>query len=398
MKLLYLGATWPQPWITAAGLRTVDLVKAFKALDYEVEFFSIKKPNPYQMQAIKVLDVKHGFIPLNNEKDFRNLTQESDICIFETARLEEMFSHMVVKYYPNCKRIIDTQDLHCLRFQRKALLSQTTDLSLIKEMPLDFSQEDACREFAGILRSHSTILTSSHEQKMVSSLFPYSQTLLLPFLYKNKDIFKHREKFLGSSDRKNFVWIGNFMHEPNVDALDFMVKSIWPKIHSKTNAEFHIYGGHCPNEDRYKVPGVVVKGQMKSLTTLAEYRALLAYIRFGAGIKGKIADSFYHGLPVFTTSIGAEGMEPFPGFLEDDVDRFGDMAADLYDKKELYKYGAKAFDFLEEKCSFDRNLKLLDEHLQGLKNHPIQNILFGETTRSTVYFSKYIEIKNNRVV
>ena len=80
MKVLYLGATWPQPWITAAGLRTVDLIKALKSLNYSIDFFSIKKPNPFQTQAIKVLDVNHSYMPLNDEKQFKSLTSSSGSC------------------------------------------------------------------------------------------------------------------------------------------------------------------------------------------------------------------------------------------------------------------------------------------------------------------------------
>ena len=41
---------------------------------------------------------------------------------------------------------------------------------------------------------------------------------------------------------------------------------------------------------------------------MLSYRVLLAPLRFGAGLKGKIVDAWAHGLPVVTTPIGAEGM------------------------------------------------------------------------------------------
>jgi hypothetical protein len=84
--------------------------------------------------------------------------------------------------------------------------------------------------------------------------------------------------------------------------------------------------------------------------------------------------------------------------VEDDVDRFVDVACEMYEKKEIYRFRNQAFEFLEERCSMDKNLNILKEHLMGLENQPMHDILFGETLRSTVYFSKYIEIKNNRIV
>jgi len=47
---------------------------------------------------------------------------------------------------------------------------------------------------------------------------------------------------------------------------------------------------------------------MKDLNLLKKYRYLLAPLFFGAGIKGKITDSWYYGTPVITTPIGAEGL------------------------------------------------------------------------------------------
>lgn len=47
---------------------------------------------------------------------------------------------------------------------------------------------------------------------------------------------------------------------------------------------------------------------MPSLERLAKYRVMLAPLRYGAGIKGKIVDSWIHKVPVVTSPIGAEGL------------------------------------------------------------------------------------------
>ena len=41
---------------------------------------------------------------------------------------------------------------------------------------------------------------------------------------------------------------------------------------------------------------------------LQKYKVMLAPLRFGAGIKGKITDAWLNYLPVVTTRIGAEGL------------------------------------------------------------------------------------------
>ena len=56
--------------------------------------------------------------------------------------------------------------------------------------------------------------------------------------------------------------------------------------------------------------GVYVKGFTAFLDIMQQYRVCLAPLRYGAGLKGKIMDSWAHGLPVCTTPVGAEGMFP----------------------------------------------------------------------------------------
>ena len=54
--------------------------------------------------------------------------------------------------------------------------------------------------------------------------------------------------------------------------------------------------------------GFHIKGHAPSLNVMQTYRACLAPLRFGAGLKGKVVDAWQHGLPVCTTPVGAEGM------------------------------------------------------------------------------------------
>lgn len=111
---------------------------------------------------------------------------------------------------------------------------------------------------------------------------------------------------------------------------------MWPKIHSKLpQAQLHIYGSHPPKDVTWAAPGVVFKGFMPNLNKLSRYRVMLAPLRFGAGIKGKLADAWMFGLPTLTTSIGAEGYDHFPGLVQDDQSAYIEAAIDLYNNPTL---------------------------------------------------------------
>ncbi|EFN50431.1 hypothetical protein CHLNCDRAFT_144035 [Chlorella variabilis] len=110
--------------------------------------------------------------------------------------------------------------------------------------------------------------------------------------------------------------IGNWRHPPNLDSARWACSEIWPALRAALpsehrDAQLHMYGSyaagaaqqlHRPKE------GVHMKGFAPSLDIMLRYRVLLAPLRYGAGLKGKVVDSWWHGLPVATTPIGAEGM------------------------------------------------------------------------------------------
>ncbi|KNC81761.1 hypothetical protein, variant [Sphaeroforma arctica JP610] len=147
-----------------------------------------------------------------------------------------------------------------------------------------------------------------------------------------------------SRPRRHFMTIGRYDHPPNADSLSWLCGSIWPLIRQQLpDAQLHVYGSHfppnaahsltymCESETRLQAQpctsggkgasqssrmvkvhniakGVHVKGYMESLEELSQYKVMLAPLRYGAGIKGKIADGWKWGLPVVTTPIGCEGM------------------------------------------------------------------------------------------
>ena len=128
--------------------------------------------------------------------------------------------------------------------------------------------------------------------------------------------------------RSGLLFVGNFHHAPNVDAVGYLVRDIMPLIwRAEPDLRLTVVGGFAP----------------RSVTALADYRvsvlgwvpdlgsllgsstALVAPLRFGAGVKGKVTQALATGLPVVTTSLGAEGIGCSP---REDI-LVGDTAADF---------------------------------------------------------------------
>ena len=129
-------------------------------------------------------------------------------------------------------------------------------------------------------------------------------------------------------------------------------------------------------------------------------RVLLAPLRFGAGIKGKIIDSWGYGLPVVTTPVGAEGMtiasdDDWGGCVVSNEDEFVEAAVNLYSTKELWEYRQKkGVELLNSLFNKEQNLQLIDEALsdaminlwQRRKKDMTGQLLWHQSNRSTEYF------------
>ena len=159
--------------------------------------------------------------------------------------------------------------------------------------------------------------------------------------------------------------------------------------------------------------GFYVHGHVEDIKeALLQRRVLLAPLRFGAGIKGKIIDSWCYGLPVVTTPIGAEGMmmtdtlafneNDWGGCVVSNEDEFVKAAVDLYTTKDLWECSqSKSIELLNALFNKEQNLQLIDDALDDAKMNMRQRrkrdvtgqLLWHQSNRSTEYFSKWIELK-----
>ena len=113
------------------------------------------------------------------------------------------------------------------------------------------------------------------------------------------------------ADRRNLLFIGNFNHTPNRDAVEFFVVKILPQIlKSLPEVKLDVIGINAPDHfQTYASKGVNIHGYVPDVEPFFQSaRVFVAPLRFGAGVKGKIGDALSYGVPVVTTDVGAEGM------------------------------------------------------------------------------------------
>jgi glycosyltransferase involved in cell wall biosynthesis len=403
-RILVIGPVWPEPASSAAGTRMIQLIGLFIIEGYEVHFASAASKSDFSFD-LKGLGVQEHEIKLN-DNSFNVFLSElnPDIVLFDRFMMEEQYGWRVQQECPDAIRLMDTEDLHCLRFARQQAIKTGGAIDLYTDI--------AKREIASVLRCDISLIISEVEMNILQKQFRIDPSLIyyLPFLEEEltaKDI-QHWQTF---EEREGFVFIGNYLHEPNWDTLQILKTKIWPVLRKKLPAaKLNIYGAYSSQKvmqlhnekEKFYVHGRADD----ALEVIANNRILLAPIQFGAGMKGKLIDAMRTGTPSVTTSVGAEAMKgnlDWNGAIEDNFELFADQAAKLYQDKKWWSQsqqnGAQLINQRYGKSQFTKAfIETVNALFLNLAVHRQDNffwqILMHHTANSTKYMSLWIEEKN----
>ncbi|MDC0303633.1 glycosyltransferase family 4 protein [Flavobacteriales bacterium] len=406
-KLLIIGTVYPEPNSSAAGSRMLQLIELFKGQGYQVTFATAASESEYAID-LSPLGVKQVVVRLNHSS-FDEFVKElsPQMVLFDRFMTEEQFGWRVAGNCPNALRILDTEDLHCLRHARHQALKEKRDFTTA-----DLLNDHAKREVASIYRCDLSLIISEYEMDLLKTVFKVDDALLhyLPFILK--PISESDQKaWLSLEKRQHFVTIGNFLHPPNWDALQHLKTDIWPLIRKQLpEAEMHVYGAYTQDKHRQlhsKKEGFLILGRAEDATeVIGKAKVLLAPLRFGAGLKGKLVESMQCGTPSITTKLGAEAMHgnlPWNGEVADSPEYFAQAAVKHYTDKVAWesaqKNGVSIINQVYPKEKLGTDFIQRTAQLQAqLEIHRQQNfmgsMLMYHTMRSTEFMSRWIEEKN----
>ena len=234
---------------------------------------------------------------------------------------------------PETPVIFDTVDLHHLREARQAAHQRSRALQMLATLT-------AQREFALLRRADRTWVVSEVEQQL---LRPRAGGAAVDVVSNIVDPLPDPPGF---DARSGFVFVGNFRHEPNVDAVEWLL-TLWPRIHeSCADATLLVAGAGLTDAFAPRVaavPGVRVLGHVPDLERLLQQtRVMLAPLRYGAGVKGKVHSAFAAGLAVAATSCAFEGMSDPDLIHADDDELFIARAVELYRDRDAWARAADA--------------------------------------------------------
>ena len=322
----------------AGGRCTYMYMKAFLKLGMKVTFIgdNFAKPEPYTTILNQLgIEVLYGNYYCMHWKEWL----KENLKYFDFVYLQR--PHISIKYmdlvkeYGRGKIFYFAHDLHHVRMYRDYLVSGNEDA--LKES--EYWKKIEIELFEKTDVGH---VVGSYEQEIMQKAFPDKPIRNIP-LYIYDDEPEQIEKDF--SKRKDILFVGGFKHAPNIDAVLWFAKEIFPQLLKKyPELVWHIVGSSAPEEvkalasDHIVLEGFVTDEELGEL--YRKCRLVVVPLRYGAGVKGKIVESAYYQIPVVTTAIGGEGLDAGVGsfVMEDDADKMAQLIERLYtDYDELRK-------------------------------------------------------------
>ena len=224
---------------------------------------------------------------------------EFDVIYIHRFQTATGLPALIRQHAPNARILLNCADLHFLRQLREARLLQSEDV---------YRAAVATRaEELAVFEQVDAVLTYSEVEKAVieSQLGLKAQVLLLPFVAGDTPPPTPLE------EREHIGFIGSYDHPPNRDAVEWFTRECWPRLSDAfPDLRFRIAGSGfdkldlIKDDDRIDVLGWVPDARVFT----GSCRVMVAPLRVGAGVKGKVVDALASGTPNVLSAVAAEGL------------------------------------------------------------------------------------------
>lgn len=367
--VLVVGPNLPNAESSAGDLAIIGLLLNLQQLGFSSVFVPLTMADKTdatsfsQQYGVHVPCAQDGY---RNAEDFVARTGKDFATFFiigrESAQSVLSMCRIVA---PSARIIFHAPDVAFLREERAANVVSGVDAKMVA----DFNK----RIELSLMQQSDLVMTVSNEDAKVLQ----HAGLSVPVAIHQALNVPVRENTPGFDVRKDMFFLGNFDHKPNIDGILWCCQKIWPSIlEQMPDVRLHIIGSHGEilERDLSHVKGVFFHGFVPDLEPLLlSMRLCLAPLRYGAGIKGKVAMSLGAGIPCVCTSIAAEGMLLVNNetvSIADNSSDFVDAAIRLYSDKVLWsKLAMLGKEHVQKHFTLEANKNSLCHLLKEFKDY-----------------------------
>ncbi|WP_020668971.1 glycosyltransferase [Amycolatopsis nigrescens] len=312
--------------LDSGSVRMARLLELLVSLGQRVVFFPMNQGIPEKYTSpLHNIGVTVVSDPVRQVEFIRDTGPSLKLALLSRPQVAWQLLEQIRQHAPDCVTAYDTVDLHFLRLGRQAELAARLG-NTAEEASLRRRAEVLRELELGLVRTTDVTLTVSDvERDLLNELLPSARVEVLSNVHSADSARNCPD------GRSGVLFVGSFDHVPNQDAAVWLAEEIMPLVRRRhPDAVAHIVGSHpTPRVLGLAGDGVAVHGWVPDLaTSYGDARVVVAPLRFGAGVKGKVGESLGHGVPVVATALAGEGMH-----LAHDRDvLFGETAGELADR------------------------------------------------------------------
>lgn len=340
--ILWVDSVTPTPDKDSGSIDTINFFEQATADDWGVTFMpwdGLRHEGRYT-KDLQTIGVECIYDPSSSaEQHLNTLTDSYDVVVLSRVTVAKYAYPIIRRLYPTAKIIFNTVDLHFLRYAREsALLAKDSQHQLSTRS----QRVERDEELEMVSNCDVTIVVSEEEKKILQGYVEPADVRVIPLF---RDVVGCSNAY---ENRLNIGFIGGYQHPPNVDAVKYFISKIWPLVSSKIkNCKFVIAGSNAPAEILNLAGArVEVRGFIPTVTELLEeVRLMVAPLRYGAGIKGKVVSGLCHGVPQVVSKEAAEGMgleKTAAVMIAGDAQQFADSIIELYNNRLLWNNMSRA--------------------------------------------------------
>ncbi|MEH3113315.1 glycosyltransferase [Pedobacter terrae] len=332
--ILFIDDVIPTPDQDSGSNRIFKIMQLVKALGFHVLFLPAngEKNTMYFDQMIL-----EGFEVLYRFPNMRGMIKilEGKLQNIDAVWLCKPHNNEQFKFLFEQKKdlfwIYDTIDLHFLRLKREGDLSG--DHAIIQ------AANDVKQVELNIAKNASITLAITKDEKEILENEGINNVEIMPNIHEIKTITETASSF---NLRNGLLFIGGYLHKPNVDAVKWLVKEIMPLVWAIDSQITLTLLGSNPTDEILALRSnkVIVPGYIHDVSAYFDNnRIFVSPLRFGAGMKGKIGQSLEYGLPIVSTDIGVEGIGLTDGhdvMVANDTKEFAEKIIQLYNSPDLW--------------------------------------------------------------
>ena len=338
--MLFVDHYLPRYDHDAGSKQVLTYLKLFQNNGFQTTFWSDDQLYDY---AYALELEKHGIEVITSRVDSVDFSEwiQKNGKYLDVAFLNR--PHIAVNYisrlrlHSKCQIVYYGHDLHVdrMRLQNRYTPEVFSDEVINKTA----DQEKYCWGSSDLI-----LYPSVEEVDQLRRKYPHRSVGVLPIESQPDEEIEASLTTNGFTARNGLLFVGGFSHLPNQDAVLWFLNEVYPLIEGKLSNHMITLAGNAPTDEieskaskQVIVTGRVSEEELRVLYNKA--KVIVAPLRIGAGVKGKVVEALRMGVPIVTTPIGVQGL---PGYedaiaVADDSVAYAKAVQDLLQDEDLWQ-------------------------------------------------------------